>query len=948
SVTANALAVEYGIAPAGSLSYAYAGADGEFLSTPPRNAGIYSVRVTYVPATADNYKSYNQTFTDILEINKVNVSLLLPVRETTYTSTDGLSADRVASAQAEVYGKGDDQPETAGRFAYEYYIDGHWGNNRPYNAGRYHVRVTYTAQETENYLTTTVVFDERVIIREAEIANNISLTVKTVDYSGSPVSANEAMITGIPGGSKPEGRITYEYQLGSGNFETEPFRNANRYNVRVRYTSVVGDNYKSTERFFEHAVIINRISPTISLPEYRYEFDGRVRSVTGASVTGIQGGSVPSGAVSYRYLVNGNWSSVGPRNANPTPYSVQVVYEPSADDNYSQEVKLFERGIFISQAKPELFLATQAYDYTGSNIMASGGRVMGKPNDDEGPIGDPTYQYYIDNIWTSDFFPINSGSYNVKMIFTAEEGTNYTSIEKIFSNVLIIRNIAPQFEVDRRSYDYDGESHTIPEPKITNGNQEPLGTWTFEYYLGSNRWTSKAPADAGSYDVRVRYNEAQADNYSSKTETVSDALVILPLDIYVTPQSNQSKVYDGYPVAEGTITFNEIELIPGNEWRGSLRAGNSAASGDYLITRGSLSAGNNYRLIVSESVVYTITPKEIQIKFSTIYPEYNGVPKTPEITVDESSLIPGDAVSIYTRYEGDNLNVGEFVAVAIMSERNYILPNPRSMQYSIVPARMTENIFESYSVPYNKESHPITLSAIASGATVVYDSPTEYTSRGVYTVKATVSKPNYHDDILSATLTITRGTHLNNLIVFPPEHALYYGDPIPKITSSVSEGQISLDEGQQLLTGTHDYAWTFVPADIENFDILHGTIRLTVNKSKSIVDLQGALTQYLDAPQSITATITDTGGQLLTNSPSIFFTSADGEVFEYLPTKSGRYTLNIVYSGNENFDSASYTTVLVIKEKVNLVWVWLSVGAVTLLVVASALYFKHRNKRKIG
>lgn len=934
-----------GNTPAGTLRYQYSLDGVEFSDSAPVNAGTYDVKVFYMQATVDNYKDYSEVFEDILIINKINVAISLTVRNATYASSNGLTPDTVPANTAEAKGVGAETntlPQT-GRLTYKYFINGEWTTSPPYNAGSYSVMVTYDAYDNENYLDTTTTFNNRIIIAKADITDYITLETRDVFYSGSDVVANTAQVSGIPGGSLPMGTVSYEYQLGSSSYTPIPYKNANQYNVKVLYNSIDGDNYLTTSKTFTAALIIRKVNPRITLPEFKFEFDGKKRPLSGAaSVFGIDGGSLPTGRISYRYLLGETWSTEGPRNQGV--YTVEVTYTSGADDNYADYIIQFPNALTITKAKPELSLVPEKVEFTGSEIRISEATVRGKANDEDGrPEGQLLYNYYINGIWTTDA-PVNSGSYNVKVIFMAAPESNYTDIEKIFPNALIIKNVAPNILLSVTTRSYTGYQIEAAEATI-EGNAIYNGTFSYEYNQGNSPWTSRAPTEAGVYNVRVRYNEAAVDNYSTKTVVFNEYLIIEKLNIIVTPERNQWKVYDGQPIVGSTISFTtDKALIAGNAFSGTLTAGASKDAGDYLIKKGTLDAGNNYDIIFTENVIFTIRRAELKLIFPQASYVYDGKAKTPIIEVDPSSLIGNDTVYVYTTYEGNNINAGIFAAKAEIHENNYFLKEVRR-EYKIDLATMTNNLFPSYEVPYDKNPHRLVLTSKEEDAEVIYDGPTEYISRGTYTVKAIITKPNYHPEELIATLTITKGVH--SFTVSAPTRTLYYNDPLPIITCDCSEGRIALDANQTLAPGQHEYTWTFTPDDIINYEIVTGKIMLEVQKAPTLVDIKGKLTQFSSETQSLQVNVKGTDNVVLKDA-QIFFTNSTGEITTTMPTAPGRYTMSVVYAGDEHYAPLTYTTVLIIKEKANMVWVWALVGGIVVLVAASAIFFSHRKKQVIG
>jgi hypothetical protein len=951
----------------------------------PVSVGTYDVYVTYKPAAVDNYKEYSAEFLGAWTIVPISVTVALNYaqlspggKKTATYSTDGFEPDRVMMSDSDfiLSGAGSDSIP-ANRLTYQYSVNGEWKTEAPFNHGQYGVIVTYTALSGENYKTNSVRFEALIIIDQADIRQylvNNAPERKTADYSAQFVDAYPINVSKIklPGGSDATGTFSYEYRVGSQTFKTERPNKAGEYDVKVVYTTSETDNYYLSDRdsgvVYSKRVIINRIAPTIVISSlYRSEFTGTQVKITVRTdmLRGIPGGTSPLGTLSFEYWKpndNGvyTWSTEGPINAGQ--YNVRARYAPATDDDYDLPNPIEYVGLItINKVRPQIYLNSIQVDYTGKGIDLNGDatlkdvdhfnlQIKGKSFDTVGPKGSSRFEYKLtsedSSAWRTDPRPVSSGYYDIKVIFTPNEGTNYDNVEVTFYKALRIKNILPAITMTKIYTDYNGAEQEAKGASITNGVGDWKGGFTYEYNLGGNSWTSRKPTNAGVYDVRVRYTEGENDNYSSNTQEFPKYFEIRKAKITVTPIPSQFKIYDGNRVQSINFFESDYVLLGGYSWLGSLSAGDrdsDSAAGNYLITLGSLSAGPNYEIQFTGGVTYTIKPKEIEkLIFQNINNVFSASPKEPQISADPDYVVAGDSVRIYTRYDGDNYNVGTFRALAIMSERNYVLPRNSWQDYDITPARMSGNVYTGYEIPYDGQQHRLILSSVVSGASVFYNKPTEYKARGQYTVTATVKKPNYYDETLTATLTITIGVH--NFTVYQPTVALYYGMPLPQLSTNISsEGKIFLNEGQVLMPGENVYNWTFVPNDLENYSVVTGTIILKVNKAKTELSVKGSLTQYIGDPENIQASVVS-GDQQIISSAAIFYTSSSGEVLDSLPTAPGRYTMNVTFAGDDIHAPSSYSAIIIIKNKPNLWWAWALGGGVVVLIAFSAIFFsKKRN-----
>lgn len=80
---------------------------------------------------------------------------------------------------------------------------------------------------------------------------------------------------------------------------------------------------------------------------------------------------------------------------------------------------------------------------------------------------------------------------------------------------------------------------------------------------------------------------------------------VSPKPITITPDSGQSKVYG---TADPVLTYScSEELLPGNTFTGELSREIGEDAGSYRITLGTLSAGNNYSIVFTQDILFTIT-----------------------------------------------------------------------------------------------------------------------------------------------------------------------------------------------------------------------------------------------------------------------------------------------------------------------------------------------------
>ncbi|MDD3947258.1 MAG: leucine-rich repeat protein, partial [Clostridia bacterium] len=672
--------IENGSIPKGTLSFVYYC---EGVPTLPKDSGNYSVEATYnLPeGVEDNYQNGASVyFEDAILIEKVYVTLELEKAVATYTSSDGISPDRLHASQAVAHGVYTeyilDSNVYPHSFSYRYFVDGEWQAEAPFNRGIYNVEVTatFTDQFGLNYKDTVKEFVNAVEIVAATLPNNsISLQTKTSVYTGKRVAPNAAIIHAIPGCSEPIGTFKYLFaRHGTGEiFDETPVVNVNfadganvGYDVLVRFDATETDNYEDYEQRFDSAIIIMPTTPRIIMSNTVSNFTGIAYDISKLPLylSGIVGGSTPHGDISYRFSTDGvNWTAQSPVNAGV--YSISADFTPditSSDNthwNYVALSTMFSNALTINKVAPILSIVAKKADYTGSpvTLSVSDDIKINGVSPDFAPAGTLSVSYNINDAWSNEG-PIQSGSYKIKVTYTALPNENYMNFERVFNNGITVDYIEPTFM----------DPASEPEVHIFNGQRvitsyllaidgEPgNGMLSIQYKIGSS-WTSRAPSDVETYDIRIVYTAAAKDNYKNTYREYEDMLVILPKQVTVTPKPNQSKVFDYQPINH--IEYDVEGLIEGDSLTGALSAGDETNVGDYNIIQGTLTIdvtgrsenyGNNYDIHFIDGVTYGILPAEVEITFSD---------------VSESLLVyrpydnKGQYISVNAQYNGINVPV---------------------------------------------------------------------------------------------------------------------------------------------------------------------------------------------------------------------------------------------------------------------------------------------------
>ncbi len=429
-------------------------------------------------------------------------------------------------------------------------------------------------------------------------------------------------------------------------------------------------------------------------------------------------------------------------------------------------------------------------------------------------------------------------------------------------------------------------------------------------------------------------------------------------------------LYDenGNAVMKAPLYGHDIEVtapaLAGVTLNGSIGCNGALNNGYHEIT-GSISApaGNNNFSISPDMPVlyYYIDRAAVDIEF--IAPEnlvYDGNNKI--VGYEINGVVEGENVGIVLVYDGDNINVTQngFIVTATLTggNGNYYLVGGVSERYLIELAEMNAPVWDNRTtVTYDGLSHTVELS-VDDGATVEYLSGTRFTEPGTYTISVVVTKPNYRTLTSSVTLIINKALFSVVPDIFTGK--LVYGDPLPTLTANTAGidgtqlGTVVLDPGQQLIPGTNEYTWSFLPYDPVEFysrydgvngGDIRGTISLTVEKAEAEIEIFTDLEQTETNPLAIIGQINGSSLNEL-EGVTIEYVDGAGNRYAQMPTAAGRYTVVITYEGNELYAETVKEFVLTIQEESNLTWMYYLFGGLGLLAVASLVFFLMKRGKK--
>lgn len=208
---------------------------------------------------------------------------------------------------------------------------------------------------------------------------------------------------------------------------------------------------------------------------------------------------------------------------------------------------------------------------------------------------------------------------------------------------------------------YDGEAYTLSAEAFTKNGD---GAIMLEYKgAGETEWSSAAPVNAGSYEVRV----SVASTAEWKAAQATFEFTIAKKQLTISGTTVADKVYDGNDTA--TVTAGTLAgLVSGDETSVGVMATGTFASKDvaysycveqqdvtivYALT-GALA--NNYIAPVGETLQAKINPKPLSnVHLEKVYDGHGRFARTALTTAQ--GIIAGESIKIYVDAIGANVGV---------------------------------------------------------------------------------------------------------------------------------------------------------------------------------------------------------------------------------------------------------------------------------------------------
>ena len=452
----------------------------------------------------------------------------------------------------------------------------------------------------------------------------------------------------------------------------------------------------------------------------------------------------------------------------------------------------------------------------------------------------------------------------------------------------------------------------------TYGQADPASfTYTLSEVLYSGNSVSGAlerveGEDAGEYEITVG-TLAITPNYTFTYQSAN--FEIFPKDITVIAHQNQSKLY-GAP--DPVLTYQLIgSLIAGDTISGALSREEGEALGNYPITIGTLSAGDNYTILFT-SKNFEIKKKNVLVTPNSNQSKQYGFPD-PELEFTCSPAIaPWDNFEgELTREEGELVDTYTITKGTLSLNSNYTLFFTPGVTFEITPRTINVTINPNQSKTYG-ESDPQQLTYSYTPDLVGYDSFQGYLYRA--TGENVGEYQIYHDNLQLTYNYILNVVETNTFNILPREITVNanaasktYGNNDPlEFTYSTNgslafsdyfTGELEREQGEDV--GTYEILGSnFSINNISNYNLIYNSANFTIlPRQITVKATEGLSKTFGENDPEFTYSVTS--GTIVNNDEfSGELTREQGEDVGFYEIQQGELSLGTNY--NINYQPAQF------------------------------------------
>jgi len=894
----------------GSCTLTYNGS-----STPPTNAGTYSVAAQF---TSSNANFGNATGSGTLVINKATPVVTVSGGPFTFDSN---------SHSATCSAKGVNNANVSGSCSFTY----NGSSTAPSSVGNYTVVASFTSSDT-NYSNAT---GQGTMIISAVGSIAVTVTGGPFTYDGNPHSATcsaTANNTNVPGS------CTFTYN-GSPNAPI----NAGGYAVVANFTPSSNNFSPATGG---GSITINKATPTVTVTGGPFTYDGNSHSAT-CTATGVNNAPVTGGcALTYGALTvapiasmrtNGVNSIAGASGEiNAGSYSVSAAFT-SSDNNYTNASG--NGSMTINQATPTVGVSGGPFTFDGNTHSAS---CSATGVNNVAVSGGCSFTYGGNPAAQSA-----AGTYAVVATFTSAD-PNYANANG--NGSITINKATPTIVISGGPFAFDATPHSATcTANGVNGFIVP-GTCAMTY-----NGSSTTPSAAGTYTVAATFTSSDS-NYNNATgsgsmtiNAASTPFVTVsggPFTYDATPHSAScSATFGGQPVAGScTFTYNGFPTPPTN-------AGSYSVVATFTPTSPSFTTGGgNGTMFINQAQTTTAvgtsnssisigTPVTFTATLSVTAPGAGSPTGTVTFKDGSTSIGTGTVSGGSASFTTSSLSAGSHtISAAYAGDTNFAGSNSTSISENVGLLTPTVTVTGG---PFNYDGlqHSAACSATGAGnvavsgsCTFTYNGNTTVPSAaGTYTVVAsfTSSDPSYGNGTGNGSISINKV----NLTITASSASVVFGAPAPTITAGFS-GFVNSETSAVLTTqptcgsgyttstnvGT-SVASSCSGAAAANYNIgyVTGSVTITQAQTTTVVNTSSN-TVTAGSPVTFTATLAVTApgtgsptGTVLfkdgTTSMGTGTVSANTASFTTSSLTTGSHSITAVYGGDTNFGASTSSAI---------------------------------------
>ena len=679
-----------------------------------------------------------------------------------------------------------------------------------------------TTEYTVSYTNNTNVGTATVAITDIEGGNYAVSGSKTFAISSSdgsltpPAGKTDLVYNGsaqdlITAGTSTTGTVQYSLDGTTYTTTIPQGTNAGSYTVYYRVKGDANHNDIAAQNFSVTIASKTIESPTITLGQTSYTYDGNAKEPT---VTVMDGGTTISSteySVSYTNNTNVGTATVTITDVEGGNYAVSgsATFAISSADG----------SLIAPTGKSNL-----VYNGAAQDLITAGSSTTG------------TVQYSLDGTTYAETIPQGTDAGNYTVYYKVKGDANHNDIAaQNFSVSIASKTVeSPTITLTQTSYTYDGNAK---EPTVTVKDGEatiPAAEYSVSYTNNTNVGTAT-----------VTITDKEGGNYAvsgSATFAISSA------DGSLTPPIGKSDlVYNGAAqdlITAGSTTTGTLEYsLDGITYAGTIPQGTDA--GSYTVYY-KVTGDDNHNDVAAQNFQVTIASKTVEsptITLSSTSYTYDGNAKEPTVTVkDGETTIPAAEYSVsYT----NNTNVGTAtVTITDKEGGNYKVSGSTTFAISSADGSLTPPTGKSNLV-YNGVAQDLITAGSTTTGTIEYSlDGTTYaetipqgTDAGSYTVYYKVTGDANHNDIAAqhfdvtiakAALTVSAG----NYEIFEgeelPSFEVKYDGFVNNETADVLTTKPTISCEATVGSKPDEYKVTVSGAEAKNYEITYVDGKLTI------------------------------------------------------------------------------------------------------------------------